>query len=72
MFEVLHYVGSCIIKILKLRLFGDGEKGGDRDRERDREEATTDPLLPRAENRVFMDTTVFVDRNVMEGEEQLH
>ena len=65
MFEVLHYVGSCLLKIIKLRLFGGGE--AEPKLRSDCDGATSagdrEPFLVKAENKVF------IENNMIQGEE---
>ena len=63
-FEVLHYVGSCLLKIIKLRLFGGGEKEPQYSSECDvaTSPSDRDPFILQAENKVF------IDNNMVQGE----
>ena len=64
-FEVLHYVGSCLLKIIKLRLFGGGEAESKLRSECDGATTPSDrePFLVKAENKVF------IENNVIQGQE---
>ena len=66
MFEVLHYVGSCLLKIIKLRLFGgeDKEPQYSSDGDGATSPSDRDPFLVKAENKVF------IDNNIIQGEEE--
>ena len=67
-FEVLHYVGSCLLKIIKLRLFGGRKKDpGYPKYSANCDGATSpsdsDPFLVKAENKVF------IDNNIIQGQD---
>ena len=64
-FEVLHYIGSCLLKIIKLRLFGGREKDPQYSGNCDGaiSPSDRDPFLVKAENKVF------IDNNIIQGQE---